>query len=134
MNRWNSTAYLTRDPERAETHGETTICVLRVGVKRAGRDGKDGYFTVKCFNGHAHACLEHLKAGRQVAIEGRLQHEQFETPDGERREKVVIIASWVEFLPSGGRRDGTTGDDEKPSEEPTAVGAGTGDGDGDVAS
>jgi hypothetical protein len=43
MNRWTGLGYLTRDPERVDTPGGTTICLLRIGVQRAGRDGKDGF-------------------------------------------------------------------------------------------
>jgi single-strand DNA-binding protein len=122
MNSWNATAYLVRDPERVETNGGTTICHMRIGVERAGREGKDGYFDVKCFGSHAEACLEHLRKGRRVAIEGRLQFEEFETKGGDYASRVSIVANWVEFLPSGGRRRNGGSDEqaELPQEQPAA--------------
>ena len=79
MNRWTGTAHLTRDPELVTTSGGTEICLMRIAVKRAARDGAAGYFDVKAFEGQARACAEYLSAGREVAIEGRLRFEEFET-------------------------------------------------------
>ncbi len=51
MNRWTGTGHLTKDPKFLETDSGTAICTLRIAVKRAGKQGQDGYFDVKCFDG-----------------------------------------------------------------------------------
>ena len=51
MNRWTGTGHLTKDPKFLETDNGTAICTLRIAVKRAGKQGQDGYFDVKCFDG-----------------------------------------------------------------------------------
>ena len=56
MNRWTGTGHLTKDPKFLETESGTAICTLRIAVKRAGKQGHDGYFDVKCFDAQAHAC------------------------------------------------------------------------------
>ena len=56
MNRWTGTGHLTKDPKFLETESGTTICTLRLAVKRAGKQGQDGYFDVKCFDAQASAC------------------------------------------------------------------------------
>ena len=50
MNRWTGTGHLTKDPKFLETESGTAICTLRIAVKRAGKQGQDGYFDVKCFD------------------------------------------------------------------------------------
>src|SRR5829696_6016665 len=70
MNRWTGTGHLTRDPKFLETENGTAICTLRIAVKRAGKQGHDGYFDVKCFDAQASACAQYLKAGREVAVDG----------------------------------------------------------------
>ena len=50
MNRWTGTGHLTKDPKFLETENGTAICTLRIAVKRAGKQGHDGYFDVKCFD------------------------------------------------------------------------------------
>ena len=53
MNRWTGTGHLTKDPKFLETENGTAICTLRIAVKRAGKQGHDGYFDVKCFDAQA---------------------------------------------------------------------------------
>ena len=46
MNRWTGTGHLTKDPKFLETDSGKAICTLRIAVKRAGKQGQDGYFDV----------------------------------------------------------------------------------------
>src|SRR5215218_7013884 len=129
------TAHLTRDPELVTTSGGTEICLMRIAVKRAARDGAAGYFDLKAFEGQARACAEYLSAGREVALEGRLRFEEFETRGGDSASRVYIVADAVEFLASR-RRDGSQSDDgQEPIKraEPAQV-AGQDDGERPTAS
>ena len=126
MNRWTGTGHLTKDPKLLETDGGTAICTLRIAVKRAGKQGKDGYFDVKCFDGQAHACADYLKAGREVAIDGRLLFEEFQTQDGGYASRVYVIAERVEFLASRNRSTGQASD-QAPPEQPATAGEARGD-------
>jgi single-strand DNA-binding protein len=109
MNRWTGTAHLTRDPELVSTSGGTEICLMRIAVRWAARDGAAGYFDLKAFGDQAAACAEYLSAGREVGIEGRLRFEEFETRGGDYASRVYIVADAVEFLASR-RRDGSQAD------------------------
>ena len=122
MNRWTGTGHLTKDPKLLETDGGTAICTLRVAVKRAGKQGQDGYFEVKCFDGQAHACADYLKAGREVAIDGRLLFDEFKTQDGAYASRVYVIAERVEFLASRTRSTGQASSEASP-EQPATDGA-----------
>ena len=126
MNRWTGTGHLTKDPKLLETDGGTAICTLRIAVKRAGKQGQDGYFDVKCFDGQAHACADYLKAGREVAIDGRLLFEEFRTQDGGYASRVYVIAERVEFLASRNRSNGQASD-QAPPEQPATAGEARGD-------
>jgi len=121
MNRWTGTAHLTRDPELVTTSGGTDICLMRVAVKRAARDGAAGYFDVKAFDGVGRACAEHLSSGREVAIEGRLRFEEFETQAGDYASRVYIVADQVEFLASRRSRDGSRPDNGQEPEGAAAA-------------
>jgi single-strand DNA-binding protein len=123
MNRYTATGHLTRDPELVLTSGGTEICQLRLAVRRAGRDGKDGYFDVKAFGAQARACADHLSSGREVGIEGRLRFEEFETRSGDYASRVYVIADSVEFL-RGRPRSGDQGDNGQQADaqaEPPAT-------------
>jgi single-strand DNA-binding protein len=118
MNRWTGTGHLTKDPKFLETDSGTAICSLRIAVKRAGKQGQDGYFDVKCFEAQANACAQYLKAGREVAIDGRLLFDEFQTENGAYASRVYIVAERVEFLASRNRSNGQA--PESPSEVPAA--------------
>ena len=100
MNRWTGTGHLTKDPKFLETENGTAICTLRIAVKRAGKQGHDGYFDVKCFDAQANACAQYLKAGREIAVDGRLLFDEFQTQDGSYASRIYIVAERVEFLAS----------------------------------
>ena len=126
MNRWTGTGHLTKDPKFLETENGTAICTLRIAVKRAGKQGHDGYFDVKCFDGQAHACADYLKAGREVAIDGRLLFDEFKTQDDGYASRVYIVAERVEFLASRNRSNGQASD-QAPPEQPATAGEARGD-------
>jgi single-strand DNA-binding protein len=100
MNRITATGHLTREPELVTTSGGTEICQLRLAVKRAGRDGQDGYFEVKAFGSQAKACAEYLSKGREIGLDGRLRFEEFKTRSGGYASRVYLVADSVEFLDS----------------------------------
>ena len=123
MNRWTATGHLTKDPKFLETESGTAICTLRLAVKRAGKQGQDGYFDVKCFDAQASACAQYLKAGREVAIDGRLLFEEYRTQDGNYASRVYVIAERVEFLASRSTRSNGQASSEASPEQPATDGA-----------
>ena len=119
MNRWSGTGHLTKDPKFLETDTGTAICTLRMAVKRAGKQGHDGYFDVKCFDVQASACAQYLKAGREIAVDGRLLFDEFQTQDGQYASRVYIVAERVEFLASRKAPGGEAGDEARPPQPAT---------------
>src|SRR3954463_12357316 len=122
MNRWTGTGHLTKDPKFLETEGGTAICTLRVAVKRAGKQGRDGYFDVKCFDAQANACAQYLAAGREIAVDGGLLFDGFQTQEGQDASRVYIVAERVEFLASRKASGGEASDEASP-EQPATDGA-----------
>lgn len=114
MNRWTGTGHLTKDPKFLETENGTAICTLRIAVRRAGKQGHDGYFDVKCFDAQASACAQYLKAGREVAVDGRLLFDEFQTQDGGYASRIYIVAERVEFLASRKPSTGQARDEASP--------------------
>ena len=94
-------ARLTADPELVPA-GRTYKCVMRVACeRRRGRGGEPRgavFVTVETWNGQASSCSEHLSKGRLVAVRGRLEHEEWSTDEGQRRERTFVTAHEVEFL------------------------------------
>ncbi|MGZ4216535.1 MAG: single-stranded DNA-binding protein [Solirubrobacteraceae bacterium] len=105
---------LTADPDVHDRSG-TQVGRLRLAVQRPPtRDGESrgaDYVDVTVFNTQAEVCRQYLSKGRRVAIEGRLQHSEWQAEDGSRRQKLEVVARNVEFL------------DPKPAEQPEAADA-----------
>jgi single-strand DNA-binding protein len=102
---------LTRDPELRHTTSGTAVCNLRLAVNSRRKDGATGewtdkpnYFDIAVFGNQAESCSQYLSKGRLVAIDGRLDWQEWEAQDGTKRQKVEIIAESVQFL--GGRDAG----------------------------
>ena len=120
--RRTGTGHLTKDPKFLETENGTAICTLRIAVKRAGKQGHDGYFDVKCFDAQANACAQYLKAGREIAVDGRLLFDEFQTQDGGYASRVYVVAERIEFLASRNRSNGQASDEASP-DKPVTDGA-----------
>ena len=104
MNQVNLIGNLTKDVEIRATNGGTTVGRLRLAIQRPRRNGEDrgaDYVDVVVFDTQAQNCAKYLAKGRKVAVTGRLSHSEWDTDDGQRRQKLEVIASNVEFLGRG---------------------------------
>ena len=111
MNSVNLIGRLTAEPELHD-RGGTQVGRLRLAVqRRRNRDGEDrgaDFVDVTVFGNQADVCATYLAKARRVAIEGRLQHSEWQAEDGSRRQKLEVIANSVEFL------DRKPSDDQQP--------------------
>lgn len=103
---------LTRDPELRYIPSGTAICNFSIAVNRTyGKDGdrreETTYIDIVVWQKQAEICAEHLKKGRLVLVEGRLNQQKWEAQDGTKRSKHEVVANMVYFLdfPENGNRD-----------------------------
>lgn len=88
---------LTRDPELRTLPSGTELCEFGIAVNES-RKTDDGYedvphfFDVKVWGNFGNLCARKLAKGTLVSLSGRLQQERWETEDGSKRSKVVIVA------------------------------------------
>jgi single-strand DNA-binding protein len=104
---------LTRDPELRHTPSGTAVCNLRLAVNTRRKDetgqwvDKPNYFDITVWGNQGERCAQYLSKGRPVAIDGRLEWREWETPEGNKRQAVDVVADTVQFL--GGRGEGEGG-------------------------
>ena len=105
---------LTRDPELRATGGGTSVCRLGLAVNERTKDPATGewgerpnYFDIDVFGAQGENCAQYLSKGRQVAVEGRLRWRSWETPEGQKRSAVSVVANSVQFI--GPRDAGSQG-------------------------
>jgi single-strand DNA-binding protein len=113
INRIVMTGNLTKDPELRSLPGGSSVCKMRIAcnTRRKSASGewedKPNYFDVTVWGAQGENCSRYLKKGRPIALDGRLEWREWDTPEGQKRQAVDIIADSVQFL--GGRDDGAAG-------------------------
>jgi single-strand DNA-binding protein len=115
MNTVNLTGRLTRTPELVETKAGTKISTLRLAVPRRGAEGAV-FCDVKTFGKQATACVKHLAKGRLVAVEGRLELDEWEAK-GHKRSRLYIVGERVEFI-DWPAPEAAAGEEPAPEAEP----------------
>ncbi|MEE8205936.1 MAG: single-stranded DNA-binding protein [Nitrospinaceae bacterium] len=109
---------LTRDPELRFTSNGSALAKFGLAVNRkykAGEEWKEEvcFVDITVWGKQAENCAEYLSKGRPVFIEGRLQFSSWETDDGQKRNKLEVVANTVQFLgQSGGDKPGMQPDRE----------------------
>ena len=103
---------LTRDPELRPLASGLSVCGLRIACNSVRRDGdgafqeKPNYFDVDVFGAPAGNVNRYTRKGSRVAIDGRLEWREWQTPDEQKRQAVSVTADTVLFLDRPGERDG----------------------------
>jgi single-strand DNA-binding protein len=111
---------LTSDPELRALPSGTSVCNLRLACNttRKNSEGdyteKPNFFSVSVFGAAGESVHRYMGRGRRVAIDGRLDWREWETPEGGKRQAVEIVAESVQFLDGRGDQGGSDGssDDE----------------------
>lgn len=96
MNQISLIGRLTADPELTSPKGNP-VCRFRIAVDRIGTDGAD-FITIVSFGAPAENHARWLAKGRLVAIAGRLHHNTWTDPNGNRRERHEVIVNQVTYL------------------------------------
>jgi single-strand DNA-binding protein len=106
-NRIILTGNLTRDPQLSYTAGNLAVCKFGLANNRRWKD-KDGtqredtcFVDCTVFGQRAETFNQYMAKGRAVLIEGRLQYQQWETPEGNKRSKHEVVVDNFVFLGQG---------------------------------
>ena len=95
---------LTRDPELRYIPSGTAVATFTVASNRSynsasGEKKEDVCFVrVVSWARQAELCGEYLFKGSPVFVEGRLQSRSWETPDGQKRSTIEVVAQNIQFL------------------------------------
>jgi len=122
---------LTRDPELRYIPSGQAVCAFGLAVNNkygSGDDRKEDtlFIDVTVWGKAAESSAEYLKKGSPVFIEGRLRLRQWDDKEtGQKRSKMEVTASTVQFLPSarqggGAAKGGSQGGEEPPTDMPSA--------------
>jgi len=101
---------LTQDAELKYTQSGYAISSFSIAVNRSRKNGEQwveeaNFFEVSLFGKAAENLKPYLVKGKQVAIDGELRQDRWES-EGQKRSKVVIVANSVQLV---GGNNGTSG-------------------------
>lgn len=102
---------LTRDPDLRQIPSGQSVCSFSLALNRSykGQDGEwveaTDFVDVVAWGPLGERVAQYVTKGRPVLVNGRLQSRQWEQ-DGQKRNKLEVIASDVTFL--GGRGEGSS--------------------------
>lgn len=95
---------LTRDPELRYIPSGTAVATFTVASGRvytlaSGEKREETCFVrVVAWSRQAELCGEYLSKGSPVFVEGRLQSRTWETPEGQKRSVLEVVAQNIQFL------------------------------------
>lgn len=103
---------LTRDPALRQIASGTQVADMGLAsnatYKRADGESveKTCFVDIVAWGKQAETCSRFLKKGAPVLVEGRLEFDQWQAADGQKRSKLRVRVDRVQFL-GGPRRDGS---------------------------
>lgn len=95
---------LTRDPELKFIAGsDKSVCNFSLAVNRPFDKNTADFFRIIVWGKVAENCSKYLEKGRLVAVEGRIQNNNYEK-NGVKQFSVDIVAERVDFLERGDKK------------------------------
>lgn len=122
LNRVMIAGNLTRDPDVKTFAGEKTVAqfALAINHKYKAADGtakEDTVFVdVEAWGRTAELVGQYLTKGRGAYVEGRLKLDRWETADGEKRQRLKVVAESVQF--TSPKREGDSAGSPSPVSQP----------------
>ena len=94
---------LTRDPELRYTANGSAVAGFGIAVNRKFKQDNEWkdevcFIDITVWGKQAENCSEYLHKGSSAHIEGRLSFRSWETEQGQKRSKLEVVATNVQFL------------------------------------
>jgi single-strand DNA-binding protein len=111
---------LTRDPELRTTPGGQSVCSFSLAINRSWQDqgGQQqeavDYFDITAWGKLGELVNQYMRKGRKCLVQGRLSQRSWEK-DGQKHNKVEVVASDVTFLDGGGAGASVSSDTSTPA-------------------
>jgi len=106
---------LTRDPELRYTSSGTAVANFGMAINRrwTSPDGQERdetcFVELTIYGRRAEVICEYLTKGSPLFVEGRLQLDQWEDQNGQKRSRLRVVVENFEFIGRGGGAGGGRG-------------------------
>lgn len=112
---------LTRDPELRYTPAGAAVATFTIAVNRVyklpsgERKEEVSFVRVVSWGRVAETCGQYLQKGSPVFVEGRLQSRSWDTPDGQKRNTIEVVALNIQFLRMGAKSGAGVSEEARPA-------------------
>lgn len=96
MNRIQLIGRITRDLELRSTATGKYVTEFTLAIRRD--ENKTDFIPCTVWNNYASTLCKYCQKGDMIAVEGRLESNNYETKDGEKRTKYSVLVDKLEFL------------------------------------
>ena len=113
LNRAQIIGNTTRDPEMRSTNNGQSVANFSVATNMQWTDAqgqkqeRTEFHNIVAWGKLGEICGQYLAKGRKVYVEGRLQTREWETPEGQKRQRTEIVADNVILLDRPGQGGGS---------------------------
>ena len=97
---------LVRDPELKTTSNGNTVASFRIANNTLK---KTNFFDVSLWGKSAETLVQYAEKGRWISLSGRMEQDEWEDKEGNKRTSYSIVADNFNFLGSGKKDDEATG-------------------------
>ena len=99
---------MVADPELRNTNSGVQVLNFRIAWSEKYKDRENKCFLeCKAFGPQAEFVSKFFRKGQEIAVEGKLNTEEWETQDGQKRSKIVLLVGNCHFC---GKKAETAGD------------------------
>ncbi len=116
---------MTRDPEFKSVNGSSvvnfSIASNRIYISGGDKKEETNYFDCVAWGKLADILKQYAGKGKQVAIEGRLQQQSWETPEGKKASKIRVYVESAQLL---GGNTGSSSSSERGDSSPSTYDSG----------
>jgi single-strand DNA-binding protein len=104
------------DVECKTTRNGRNLTRFSVAIPRRNAQGEPAvdFFSITTWDRTAETCGKYVKKGEKIFLEGYLRKSVWETDQGEKRSRVEIHTSFVNFLGSNGSPKDSQDEDPRP--------------------
>lgn len=122
MNQVTLMGILTKDPTVRQVNGGSSVADLSMAINDRYKNRQGEQVDTTCFvdvdawNKQAEVCGQYLQKGARILVEGALRFSEWESPEGQKRNKLRVRASRVHFLsaPRNGNENGNGATKREP--------------------
>ena len=95
---------MVADPELKDTNSGTKVSNFRIAWSEKYKEKESKLFLdCKAFSAQAEFLCKYFRKGQDIIVQGKLNTEEWETQDGQKRSKIVLLVSNIFFC---GKKDG----------------------------